>query len=247
MTEPFLSIVIPAYNEEARIGRTLEQVVSFLASQPYSSEIVVADDGSTDGTAAIVRPFSERQSPPLLRVIHLPHGGKGWAVKHGMLEATGQYRFLCDADLSMPIGEVSKFLPPACSGYDVAVGSREAPGARRIGEPPRRHMMGRVFNIIVRVLAVHGLRDTQCGFKCFERAAAQTLFPLQRLNGFGFDVEVLFLAQRRGLRVVEVPIEWHYQARSKVRPWRDASRMLMDIFRVRWAHLRGRYRQPPGA
>jgi len=245
LSQPLLSIVIPAYNEEARIGETLRQVVEFLSRQPYPWEVVVADDGSADRTAAIVEE-SQRAHQGIV-LLRLPHGGKGWAVKNGMLKASGRYRFLCDADLSMPIEQVARFLPPALEGVDIAIGSREAPGARRIGEPPQRHLMGRVFNAIVRLLAVRGLRDTQCGFKCFTEEAAQALFSVQRLKGFGFDVEVLFLAQRRRLKIAEVPIDWHYRSRSKVRPVRDSTAMVLDILRVRWSYLRGRYRAAPKA
>ncbi|MEK7874397.1 MAG: dolichyl-phosphate beta-glucosyltransferase, partial [Chloroflexota bacterium] len=216
----FLSVVIPAYNEERRIGATLLDVAEYLERQPYSSETLVVDDGSSDGTAGVVEQCAREH--PQVRLLRAPHGGKGHAVKTGMLAATGEYRFLCDADLSMPILELGKFLPPRLTDYDIAIGSREASGARRIGEPLARHVAGRVFNLFVRMAAVPGIQDTQCGFKCFRAEAAQALFPLQRLPGFAFDVEVLFLARRAGLRVVEVPIEWWYRAESKVSPLRHA-------------------------
>ncbi len=238
----FLSVVIPAYNEERRIGATLRDVTEYLERQPYASEALVVDDGSSDGTASVVEQYAREHSR--VRLLRAPHGGKGHAVKAGVLAAAGEYRFLCDADLSMPITELGKFLPPRLADYDVAIGSREAPGARRIGEPLSRHLAGRVFNLFVRVVAVPGIQDTQCGFKCFRAEAARTLFALQQLEGFAFDVEVLFLARRAGMRVVEVPIEWRYMAESKVRPVRHALGMARDVLRVRWSAWRGAYGRP---
>ena len=239
MAQPFLSIIIPAFNEETRIAQTLDTVVSYVRSQGYTWEVVVADDGSQDRTAALVE-VAAREHPEIL-LVRLDHRGKGWAVKGGMMEAKGQYRFLADADLSMPIEHLERFLPPHLADFDVAIGSREAPGARRFHEPVSRHLMGRAFNGIVQLLAVRGFTDTQCGFKCFDAQAAETLFPLQRAQGFGFDVEVLFLAQRLGLRIKEVPIDWYYHEGSKVKPLRDSFLMLNDLLSVRWNSLRGRY------
>lgn len=232
-------MVIPAFNEERRILDTLRQVTSYLATQRYSWNVLVANDGSTDGTAALVTDFGKDQ--PQVSLLSLPHGGKGWAVRSGMLATGAQYRFLCDADLSMPIEQLDRFLPPRLMGCDVAIGSREALGARRMGEPRRRHLMGRLFNMMTMAVAVPGVRDTQCGFKCFSARAADTLFPLQRTQGFGFDVEVLFLARRMGLRMVEVPIDWYYRSESKVRPMRDSLAMSRDLLRVRWNASRGKY------
>lgn len=240
MDEPFLSIIIPAFNEERRIGPTLERVVDYLSRQPYAAEVLVVSDGSTDGTARLVREAVGKV--PALRLLEAPHRGKGHAVKTGMLQARGAFRLMCDADLAMPVEELAKFLPPALVDVDVAVGSREATGARRFDEPWYRHLMGRVFNLVVRLLAVRGISDTQCGFKCFTAEAATLLFAQQRLDGFGFDVEVLFLAQKGRLRIREVPINWYYQRESKVRPGRDTLRMLGEAVQVRWNHLRGRYR-----
>ena len=231
---PFLSVVIPAYNEEPRILETLAQVVRFLDSRSYSWELVVVDDGSTDGTALSVSDFASRQSN--VRLISVPHRGKGWAVKHGMLDAAGAFRFLCDADLSMPIEQVERFLPPQLGGVDIAIGSREAPDARRIGEPARRHAMGRLFNRLVRVLAVPGLDDTQCGFKCFRGEIVSELFQRQTLDGFAFDVELLFLAYRSGMKIQEVGIDWYYREQSKVRPIRDSFAMTRDLLKIRWQH-----------
>ena len=242
LEQPYLSVVIPAYNEETRVVSTLRQVTGFLEGQGYTWEVVVVDDGSTDRTAALVEEFARHREG--VSLLPLPHGGKGWAVKRGMLQARGGYRFMCDADLSMPIEQLPLFLPPATGGCDIAIGSREAPGALRVGEPTLRHLMGRVYNPLVRLLLVRGLKDTQCGFKCFRGDVAQELFSLQRLSGFGFDIEVLFLSQKRGLRVCEVPIQWHYRSHSKVSPLRDVVAMTWDILRVRWFHFRGKYRPP---
>ena len=239
MAQPFLSIVIPAYNEETRIAQTLDTVVKYMEGQDYSWEVIVADDGSQDGTAGLVEAAAEAN--PGIRLVRLSHRGKGWAVRGGMLEARGQYRFLADADLSMPIEQLERFLPSGPADFDIAIGSREAPGARRFHEPFRRHLMGRAFNFMVRLLAVKGISDTQCGFKCFEAHAAETLFPLQRAQGFGFDVEILFLAQRLGMRIKEVPIDWYYHEGSKVKPLRDSFLMLKDLLSVRWNSTKGRY------
>jgi dolichyl-phosphate beta-glucosyltransferase len=158
-----------------------------------------------------------------------------------MLAARGEYRFICDADLSMPIEEVNKFLPPALDRYDVAIGSREAPGARRFNEPLYRHLMGRLFTTIVKLLAVRGFEDTQCGFKCFRAEVACDLFGVQRLNGMSFDVEALFIAQRRGYKIVEVPINWYFSAESRVRLIDDSLRMVGELLEVRRNWRRGAY------
>ncbi|MDP6548781.1 MAG: glycosyltransferase family 2 protein [Dehalococcoidia bacterium] len=239
---PFLSVVIPAFNEDPRISETLERVTGFLNSRPYSWEVLVADDGSTDGTGRLVGGLAELH--PNLHLISLPHRGKGWAVKNAMLAASGQYRFLCDADLSVPIEQVERFLPPQTEGIDIAIGSREAPGARRIGEPNRRHLMGRIFNSLVRFLAVPRLRDTQCGFKCFRGEIVPDLFQRQTMDGFAFDVEVLFLARKAGLTMREIAVDWYYREFSKVRPVRDSLYMTLDLLKIRWRYLKGRYRRP---
>ena len=241
---PLLSTVVPAYNEQSRIGDTLSKMVAYLGAQDYTWELVVVDDGSTDETASLVGAFGELH--PGVHLISVPHGGKGWAVNQGMLWSTGEYRFLCDADLSMPIEQLSRFLPPQASSFDIAIGSREMSGSRRIGEPYRRHIMGRTYNLLVQLLAVPGLTDTQCGFKCFRGEVAQQLFPLQRLHGFSFDVEILFLARKRGLRIAEIPIDWYYRTQSKVNPLKDSSSMVKDVLKIRWNDFRGRYKfQPP--
>ena len=205
--------------------------MAFAESQAYGVEIVVVDNASTDRTADIVRQTAAEHPTVILH--HQPIRGKGAAVRKGMFEGRGEYLFICDADLAMPIEEVTKFVPPALADYDIAIASREAPGARRYNEPWYRHLMGRVFNLIVRVLAVPGIQDTQCGFKCFRRAVARDLFSVQTIDGWAFDVELLHAALRRGYHLVEVPIHWTYGADSRVSPIRDSIDMLVEVLRIR--------------
>ena len=242
---PRLSVVIPAFNEAGRIVPTLEALTGYLAAQSYSYEVVVVDDGSSDGTASVVEGWIATRSN--VRLERIPHSGKGWAVKRGMQVATGRYRLTCDADLAMPVEWIARFLERMDDGYDVVIGSRQIAGARRFGEPVLRHMMGRVFNWTVRLIALRGFEDTQCGFKCFKGEVADDLFSAQRTRGFGFDVEVLYLAvNKRALRVLEMPIDWYHQRSSKVRPGIDSFLMTLDTLRVRWRDLRGRYEAGPG-
>jgi dolichyl-phosphate beta-glucosyltransferase len=242
LSSPLLSIVIPAHNEESRLPRTLEQVFAFLVQQPYSAEVLVVENGSSDRTLEIAQGFAARH--PGLRVLHSADRGKGLAVRLGMLAASGEYRFMCDADLSMPIEQVNRFLPPALAAPDVVIGSREVQGARRYGEPTHRHLGGRFINLLIRLLILPGLQDTQCGFKCFRAAVAQDLFQHQTLTGWSFDIELLHIAHRRGYQVVEVPIDWYYRPESKVSALRDALRMISDIFRIRSNGRRGLYNAP---
>ena len=240
---PHLSVVIPAFNEEGRIVSTLEEVVGYLEAQSYAWEVVVVENGSSDGTLAAARGWADRRQG--VRVESIPQRGKGWAVRHGMLAATGDHRFMCDADLSMPVGQIGDFLEKMGEGYDVVMASREVKGSRRFGEPILRHLIGRAFNWVVRAFLVRGYDDTQCGFKCFRGDSARYLFGLQRTRGFGFDGEILFLARKRGMRLLEIPIDWHYRADSTVRPLVDSYLMFRDTVRVRWDHLRGRYQTAP--
>jgi len=239
LSRPLLSIVIPAHNEENRLPRTLEQVFDFLAQQPYEAEVLVVENGSTDRTLEIAESYARQHAS--LHVIHLDEHGKGLAVRRGMLDAQGEYRFMCDADLSMPIGEVNKFLPPATSEFDIAVGSREVKGAIRYDEPFYRHFGGRLINLMIRGLILPQLQDTQCGFKCFRASAAEDLFRRQTLDGWSFDIELLFIAYRRGDRVIEIPIHWYYRSESKINAVRDAVRMISDIFVIRSNARRGLY------
>jgi len=237
--ELHLSIVIPAYNEQDRLPATLERLANFLAQQSYSAEVIVVDDGSTDATREVVKTAMERY--PFLGLICAPHRGKGHTVRQGMLAARGRYVIFCDADLSMPPELINAFPHALEDQAQVAIATREGVGSRRIGEPGYRHVMGRVFNLIVQLLAVRGFRDTQCGFKGFTRESARAIFTRQKIDGFGFDVEVLYLARKLGYRVVEIPIDWYYQPSSRVDPLRDTMRMFRDVLQVRWNDLMGRY------
>jgi len=239
LVEPFLSVVIPAYNEEPRIGATLEKVTGYLGRQQYSWELLVVDDGSSGRTAALATRWAGNDER--VRVETVPHGGKGWAVKHGMLATAGQYRFMCDADMAMPIEQLEAFLDRMEEGYDIVIGSRQKKGARRVSEPILRHVMGRVFNWTVRLLAVRGLQDTQCGYKCFRDHVAEELFNLQRTRGWAFDVEVLYVAAKRKMRVLEMPIEWHYRPSSKLRPLANSFSMLQDTIMLRLRDVAGKY------
>ena len=225
-----LSIIVPAFNEERRLPATIQQLTSFLATQSWEWEIRVVDDGSVDGTAAVVEAAALGDARIVLQ--REPHRGKGGAVRAGMLAASAAFRFLCDADLSMPASELPKFLPPATQ-VDVAIGSREGTEARRVGEPWRRHITGRVFNWAIQAIAIRGIRDTQCGFKMFTAEAADDIFSSATLDGWAFDVEALAIARARGFGIVEVPIEWHHRPESQVSVTRDAWRMLVDVWKVR--------------
>ncbi len=239
MSDPFLSIIIPAHNEERRLPSTLGQLSDFLQAQPYSSEVLVVENGSQDRTLEIARDFVRDR--PGWRALQVAERGKGRAVQRGMLEARGEYRFMCDADFSMPVEQINRFLPPALSGVDIAIASREAPGAVRYNEPPYRHVVGRIFNGLIRLIALPGLQDTQCGFKCFRGPAAADLFRRQTLPGWAFDVEVLFAARLLGYSIVEIGIPWYFNADSKVSVLRDSTRMALDLFRIRLNALRGVY------
>jgi dolichyl-phosphate beta-glucosyltransferase len=236
---PFLSIVIPALNEELRLPPSLAKIDAFLKTQPYDAEVIVVDNGSTDKTAEVVAEFAK--SHPYVQFIQLAVRGKGRAVKAGMLAAKGDYRFICDADLSMPIEEVNKFLPPNDKGADVLIATREGKEANRIGEPYRRHLMGRVFNFIVKISAVSQFEDTQCGFKMFSRKAADDLFQVQRMNGIGFDVELIFVALKRGYKVIDVPITWYYDPDSRMRLIQDSLKILLEIWEIRQNWRKGVY------
>ena len=243
MNTPFLSIIIPAHNEESRLPRTLERVFHFLASQTYSAEVIVVENGSSDRTYEIAVEFTQKHTN--LIALQEEKRGKGNAVRRGILEAQGEYRFNCDADLSMPIEELEKFLPPNLNDFDIAIGSREAPGAIRYDEPSYRHLGGRAINLFIRFFILPGLNDTQCGFKCFRAQSAEALFRQQTLTGWSFDIEILYLARRKKLRIREIPIQWYFDPDSKVSAVRDALRMIGDIFRIHLNALRGKYDLTP--
>lgn len=238
MNYPFLSIVIPAHNEETRLPQSLGQAFAFLENQTYPSEVVVVENASSDRTLEVAQEFT--RSFPSLRVLHEDQPGKGRAIRRGVLEACGEYRFFADVDFSMPVQEINRFLPPACN-CDISIGSREAPGAVRYHEPPYRHFTGRVFNFFIRTLVLPGLQDTQCGFKCFRAAAAEDIFRFQTLLGWSFDVELLAIARRRGYTIAEVGIPWYFNADSKINILRDSARMFFDLLAIRANARRGVY------
>jgi dolichyl-phosphate beta-glucosyltransferase len=237
---PFVSVIIPAYNEEARLATRLEEAVQYYTDQNYSAEIIVVDDGSTDRTPEIVRELMMKYS--CLTLLQVPHGGKGHACKNGVFASHGEWLFLCDSDLSMPLAEFSKFVALFQENIPIVIASREAPGARRFEEPQYRHIMGRVFNGLVSSLAVSGIRDTQCGFKCYRADVGKKLFAFQTINGWGFDVEILFVAQKFGYYIHEVPINWYYRTHRKVKPIQDTFNMLRDIWQIRMNEWRGHYK-----
>ncbi|MCX7624652.1 MAG: glycosyltransferase family 2 protein [Candidatus Sumerlaeaceae bacterium] len=233
-----LSLIIPAYNEEERLRASLPNVLEYLSSQPYAWEIIVVDDGSRDATSAVVERIAEgRKNIRVLR--NEPNRGKGYSIRRGMLEARGEYRLFSDADFSTPIEEVEKFWKAADEGYEVVIGSR---GLREselvVRQNIVRETMGRIFNFIVRTLLIPGIHDTQCGFKMFSARAAEAVFPQQTLDGFSFDVEILYLALREGFKVREVPIRWINSPATKVSPLRDATRMFFDVLRIRFRRQR---------
>ncbi|MEX1158717.1 MAG: dolichyl-phosphate beta-glucosyltransferase [Thermomicrobiales bacterium] len=247
--QPELTIVVPAYNESARLPHTLSDIERFIVDANLNAELLVVDDGSSDDTLAIANAHEPTTSS--YRVISLPHRGKASAVRCGMLAAAGTHVLFTDADLSTPIEYALKLVEALDRGADIAIGSREGIGATRIGEPAYRHVMGRVFNTVVRLLAVPGINDTQCGFKAFRREVAQDIFSRtivhandDQVHGprvTGFDVEVLFIALRSGYTVEEVPVYWEHVAGSKVQPFPDSFRMFSDVLRVRLNAARGRY------
>ena len=239
MTDCFLSLVIPVYNEEKRLPNTLTSLFSLLGKQQYTYEVLVVENGSDDGTLEIAQNFARLY--PSLRVLHEKERGKGRAVKRGMLEAMGQFRFMSDVDFSMPVSEINRFLPPMLSDFDIAIASREAPGSHRYREPLYRHMIGRIFNLLIRWIALPGFHDTQCGFKCFRAEVVKDIFYYQTISGWTFDVELLYIAQQRGYRIVEIPVPWYFNPESKVRVLRDSLRMINDLLAIRAKASQGFY------
>lgn len=241
MAYPDYSIVIPAYNESARIPSTLHAVVQCVRSKGWLAEVIVVDDGSTDATADVVRAFAAQA--PEVRLLQNPgNRGKGYSVRNGILQALGNVVMFTDADLSAPIEEAERLFEAILQGADIAIGSRWLERVRQTHRQPLyRQFFGRCFNAVTR--GVMGLRfaDTQCGFKAFTRAAAQTVFQLQTIERWGFDPEILFIALKRGYRVVEVPVSWAHDERTRISYLKDGMRMLQDIAIVRWNALLGRY------
>ena len=234
-----LSVVIPAYNEAGRLPATLRKIEAYLEARGVRYEIVVVDDGSRDGTARIAR---ETLGDKLKILENDRNRGKGYSVKRGMLAARGAWRLMSDADLSTPIEEVARLERALSEGNDIVIGSRAVAGANiEVHQPVYRESMGRLFNLLVRLLLVPALHDTQCGFKLFSREAALGAFSLARLDGFSFDVEVLYIATRQGKRIAELPVTWRNDAASRVTLLRGVLAFL-DLLRIRANSLAGRYR-----
>jgi len=245
---PFLSVVIPAYNEAGNFKHgTLEGAYTFLKAQDYRFELLIIDDGSTDETLQLLTEFAINK--PEVRVIRAKHRGKGPTVAQGLQQALGQNRLFCDFDQSTPLSELSALLEARAQGYDIVIGSREIYGAKRQQEPYLRHIMGKGFNTIVRLLTVQGIHDTQCGFKLLSDQAVRVIVPKLKIttspkkDAFtgAFDVELLFLALKYGFTIKEVPVAWTHVASARVSPVKDSGRMFMEVLKIRLADIRGEY------
>jgi len=235
------SIVLPAYNESERIAATLGKIFSYAERNGWKCEVIVVNDGSNDDTAQIVRQYAAQR--PNLRLLDNPgNRGKGYSVRNGMLHAHGDIVLFSDADLSSPIAEAEKLLSAIKSGADVAIGSRWLKTELQIQRQPLyRQLFGRIFNLLLRMVLGLRFKDTQCGFKAFTRDAARCLFPLQRIERWAFDPELLYLAKRFRLSVREVPVEWSHREGTRIHPLRDGIRMLGEVLRIRWNALSGKY------
>jgi glycosyltransferase involved in cell wall biosynthesis len=241
ISEPTLSIIIPAYNETARIGPALHQVLACIHEQKWPAEVIVVNDGSRDNTAEIVREIAAKD--PLVRLIENPvNRGKGYSVRNGMLQASGDIMMFTDADLSSPIEETERLLTAIHAGADIAIGSRWLDKGRQTKHQPwYRQMFGRCFNLVTRTVMGLPFADTQCGFKAFRREAAYTVFQLQRIERWGFDPELLFIALKRGYRVQEVPVTWGHDERSRLSYLKDGVKMLEELVYIRWNAFTGVY------
>lgn len=238
---PYLTLIIPAFNEEARIADTLYTVAEYLGKQPYTSEVIVVDDGSRDLTAEVVRvidsyaqAFNGQQ--PIRLMENVKNVGKGFSIARAMVQARGEMVLFTDADLSTPIEEVETMIPAVEAGYDLIIGSRHHADAQVEAKPLSRRVMSRGWRLALGLAGVHGFGDTQCGFKIYRREAAHTLALLQKSYGFAFDVEHLYLAHKLGYRVKEVGVRWAHREGSKVDPIRDSLRMLVEVLRIRFMH-----------
>ena len=248
-SRPFLSIVIPAYNELENFNKgVLDEVEKYINNKPFPCEIIVVDDGSGDGSPQRIRNWIKDKKN--WRLIQKEHQGKALTVAAGIKQATGKYILFTDFDQATPISEVEKLLPFMKKGYEIAIGSREVKGSKREKEPWYRHLMGRGWNVLVQLLALRGIHDTQCGFKLFKGAVAHQLFNSLRVyhnrserdayTG-AFDVELLYIAQKRKMQIAEVPVWWKHIRTDRVDPIRDSLKMLVDLLRIRLADLRGEY------
>ena len=238
---PNYSIVIPAYNESARIPATLKEVVSCIREHHWNTEVIVVNDGSTDATAQVVLDFAREN--PEVRIVENPgNHGKGYSVRNGMLQAMGEIVMFTDADLSAPMDEAERLFAAIAGGADIAIGSRWLEKGRQTHRQPLyRQFFGRCFNAVTRAVMGLHFADTQCGFKAFTRNAAQTVFQLQTIERWGFDPEILFIALKCGFRVVEVPVSWAHDERTRMSYLKDGIKMLEEIATIRWNALRGRY------
>jgi len=241
MQRPLVSIVIPAYNEAARIGNALDEVLRCVHKRDWHAEILVVNDGSTDGTAAIVEEFS-RLHPEVRLLNNEENRGKGFSVRHGMLHAAGQMVMFTDADLSAPMEEAERLFEALRQGADIAIGSRWLERKRQtLKQPFYRQFFGRCFNAITRSVIGLPFADTQCGFKAFRHPVAQTVFQLQRIERWGFDPELLFIALRRGYQIREVPVTWGHDERSRLSYLKDGIKMLQEVAYIRWKAFAGTY------
>lgn len=243
MKNNYLSVVIPAFNERKRIIPTLKKIRQYLETQDFLYEIIVVDDGSTDGMAAAIK--KEQIGRPIRLLQNDTNRGKGYSVRKGILAARGEFILFSDADLSTPIEEVEKLLQRLDKGYDIAIGSRALAASKLvIRQSWCRETAGRTFNFLVQTLAFPGIKDTQCGFKLFTRRAARLIFNRQRFDGFGFDVEILYLGKKLDFKIAEVPVRWLNSPGSKVNILRDSTKMFLDLFRLRVNDLLGQYEHP---
>lgn len=244
MSEPTHSFIVPAYNESERLATSVPKMLEYVSDRGLKAEIIVVNDGSTDDTAEVVRQFMA--SNPMVVLAENPgNRGKGYSVRHGMLHARGAVALFTDADLSSPIAEADKLFAALAEGADVAIGSRWLKRELQTERQPlHRQLYGRLFNLGLRIVLGLGYHDTQCGFKAFNRRAIETIFPRQHIERWGFDPELLFLAKKFRLKTVEVPVEWAHDHRSKISPVRDGLRMGVEVLKIRWNALMGRYRKP---
>ena len=235
-----LSIVISVYNEQERISASLDTILEYLTNSEFNCEILIGDDGSVDNTVGVVNEYVEKHSN--IHLFQYSHRGKGAVIKDTILMANDKYCFICDADLSMPITQLDRFLLDLDENDHILYGTRESVFSSRIGEPYFRYVLGRVFNFLTKLLLQINIKDTQCGFKMFNMSVCRDIFEQQTMNGFIFDVELFFLAQKKQLNTKEIPIDWYYYGDSKVRPSIDSFKMFIDIIRIRLNSFFGRYK-----
>ncbi|HTW56835.1 MAG TPA: dolichyl-phosphate beta-glucosyltransferase [Terriglobales bacterium] len=242
---PTYSIVIPAYNESERLGATLERVLAYVHIQHWDAEVIVVNDGSRDNTSEIVRTFAAND--PILHLVANPgNRGKGYSVRNGMLNARGRIVIFSDADLSSPIEEAPKLIQALDAGADIAIGSRWLRSETQTQRQPlHRQLFGRIFNLLLRLILGLHFADTQCGFKAFKRPAVEVIFPRQKIERWGFDPEILFLARKFGFQVKEVPVAWGHSGGTRIHPLVDGTRMFTEMLRVRWYYLTGKYDTNP--